>query len=131
MQVSTVSCPPKASSGASSPAWRARCATARLVVTRKRTPGFRRPSSSGQFGARIETPELGGAKLALAGYAMRVHSREPIVSIRTGTLGGLLQTTAPDYTSSGSYFVGQRVGTPHRQAADAEARRQFRKTTDK
>jgi len=65
----------------------------------------RRPSSSGQFGARIETPELGDAKLALAGYAMRVHSREPIVSIRTGTLGGLLQTTAPDYTSSGSYFL--------------------------
>jgi len=65
----------------------------------------RRPSSSGQFGARIETPELGDAKLALAGYAMRVHSREPIVSIRTGTLGGLQQTTAPDYTSSGSYFL--------------------------
>lgn len=65
----------------------------------------RRPSSSGQFGMRIETPELGDAKLALAGYAMRVHSREPIVSIRTGTLGGLQGTTAPDYTSSGSYFV--------------------------
>ena len=48
---------------------------------------------------------MGAARLALAGYAMRVHSREPIVSVRTGTLGGLLGTTAPDYTSSGSYFV--------------------------
>jgi hypothetical protein len=34
-----------------------------------------------------------------------VHSREPIVSVRTGTLGGLQRTTAPDYTSSGNYFV--------------------------
>jgi hypothetical protein len=65
----------------------------------------RKPDSKGQFGARIETPELGDAKLALAAYAMRVHSREPIVSIRTGTLDGLLPTTPPDYTSSGSYFV--------------------------
>ena len=65
----------------------------------------RKPDSMGQFGARIETPEFGDSKLALAGYAMRVHSREPIVSIRTGTLGGYLGTTAPDYTSSGSYFV--------------------------
>ena len=65
----------------------------------------RMPKSGGQFGARLETPEIGSAKLALAGYAMRVHSREPIVSVRTGTLGGLLGTTAPDYTSSGSYFV--------------------------
>lgn len=67
--------------------------------------GDRTPGSGGQFGARVETPEMGAAKLALAGYAMRVHSREPIVSVRTGTLGGLLGTTAPDYTSSGSYFV--------------------------
>ncbi len=65
----------------------------------------RKPGSNGQFGARIETPELGPAKLVLAGYAMRVHSREPIVSVRTGTLGGLQGTTAPDYTSSGAYFV--------------------------
>src|SRR6266705_1658050 len=65
----------------------------------------RQPSSRGQFGARIETPELGPANLALAGYAMRVHSREPIVSVRTGTLGGLQGTAAPDYTSSGAYFV--------------------------
>jgi hypothetical protein len=65
----------------------------------------RMPSSKGQFGARIETPEMGEAKLALSGYAMRVHSREPIVSVRTGTLGGLQGTTAPDYTSSGAYFV--------------------------
>ena len=65
----------------------------------------RRPSSRGQFGARIETPELGPAKVALAGYAMHLHSREPIVSVHTGTLGGLLRTTAPDYTSSGDYFV--------------------------
>jgi len=67
--------------------------------------GDRTPGSGGQFGARVETPEMGAAKLALAGYAMRVHSREPIVSVRTGTLGGLLGTTGPDYTSSGSYFV--------------------------
>jgi hypothetical protein len=65
----------------------------------------REPSSKGQFGARIESAELGPAKLALAGYAMRVHSREPIVSVRTGTLGGFQRTTAPDYTSSGGYFV--------------------------
>jgi len=65
----------------------------------------RQPGSGGQFGARIETPELGPAKLTLAGYAMRVHSREPIVSVRTGTLGGLQGSTAPDYTSSGGYFV--------------------------
>jgi len=65
----------------------------------------RQPGSTGQFGARIETPEPGPAKLALAGYAMRVHSREPIVSVRTGTLEGLLHITAPDYTSSGAYFV--------------------------
>jgi hypothetical protein len=63
------------------------------------------PSSKGQFGARIETPELGPAKLTLAGYGMRVHSREPVVSVRTGTLGGLQGVTAPDYTSSGAYFV--------------------------
>lgn len=65
----------------------------------------RMPSSKGQFGARIETPEMGAGKLALSGYAMRVHSREPVVSVRTGTLGGLQQVTAPDYTSSGAYFV--------------------------
>ena len=67
--------------------------------------GDRRPNPDGQFGARIETPELGAAKIAIAGYAMRLASREPIVSVNTGTLGGLLRTTAPDYTSSGSYFV--------------------------
>jgi hypothetical protein len=65
----------------------------------------RKPGSTGPFGARIETPELGPAKLAMAAYAMRVHSREPIVSVRTGTLEGLLHITAPDYTSSGAYFV--------------------------
>src|SRR6185503_14798006 len=65
----------------------------------------RLPGGSGQFGFRVETPEFGAAKLGLAGYAMRVHSREPIVSVRTGTLGGLLGVTAPDYTSSGSYFI--------------------------
>jgi hypothetical protein len=67
--------------------------------------GDRMPGSGGQFGARVESPEMGEMRLALAGYAMRVHSREPIVSVRTGTLGGLLRVTAPDYTSSGSYFV--------------------------
>jgi hypothetical protein len=65
----------------------------------------RRPSGRGQFGMRLETPELGTARVVLAGYAMRVHAREPIVSVNTGTLGGLQRTTAPDYTSSGSYFV--------------------------
>jgi hypothetical protein len=54
---------------------------------------------------RVATPEFGAAKIALAGYAMRLHSREPLVSLNTGTLGGLLRATAPDYTSSGSYFV--------------------------
>ena len=67
--------------------------------------GDRRPSSYGQFGLRIETPEFGEARLAVAGYAMRVHAREPMVSVHTGTLGGLLGVTAPDYTSSGSYFL--------------------------
>ena len=32
---------------------------------------------------------------------------------------------------SGSYFVGQKPGTPHRQAADAEARRQLRDVSRK
>jgi hypothetical protein len=65
----------------------------------------RRPGASGQFGVRLETAERGPAKMVLAAFAMRVHAREPIVSVRTGTLGGLTRTTAPDYTSSGSYFV--------------------------
>jgi len=65
----------------------------------------RMPRSSGQFGVRLETPEFGEAKITLAGYAMHVHSREPIVSVNTGTLGGLLGVTAQDYTSSGSYFL--------------------------
>jgi len=65
----------------------------------------RTPGSGGQFGARIESAPLGAAKLALAAYAMHIHAREPIVSVRTGTLGGLLHTTAPDYTSSGAYFI--------------------------
>ena len=67
--------------------------------------GDRLPGSTGQFGLRVETAQFGEAKFVMAGYAMRVHSREPIVSVRTGTLGGLLGVTAPDYTSSGSYFV--------------------------
>jgi len=65
----------------------------------------RMPGSGGQFGIRLETPEYGEATVGLAGYAMRVHSREPIVSVHTGTLGGLLGVTAKDYTSSGSYFL--------------------------
>ena len=65
----------------------------------------RRPGATGQFGLRVETAEFGAAKLAFTGYALRVHSREPIVSVHTGTLGGLLGVTAPDYTSSGNYFV--------------------------
>ena len=65
----------------------------------------RMPRSSGQFGVRLETPEFGEAKFTLAGYAMHVHSREPIVSVHTGTLGGLLGVTAQDYASSGSYFL--------------------------
>jgi hypothetical protein len=65
----------------------------------------RKPGAGGQFGVRVETPELGAAKSALAGYAMRVRSREPVVSVTTGTLGGLNGVTAPDYTSSGNYFV--------------------------
>ncbi len=72
--------------------------------------GDRRPDPDGQFGARIETPELGVAKMVVAGYAMRLHNREPLVSVNTGTLGGLLRTTAPDYTSSGSYFVEYPTG---------------------
>ncbi|MCC6987409.1 MAG: SDR family NAD(P)-dependent oxidoreductase [Acidobacteria bacterium] len=34
-------------------------------------------------------------------------------------------------TPSGSYFVGQKVGTPHQQAADAGARRQLRELSRK
>lgn len=78
-----------------------------------------RPSSAGQFGARIETPEFGPAKVSLAVYAMRVHTREPIVSVSTGTLGGLLRTTAADYTSSGNYFVEY---VPHLTVVGASAR---------
>jgi hypothetical protein len=65
----------------------------------------RHPGAAGQFGARVESPELGKPRLVLAAYAMRVHAREPIVSLNTGTLGGLQRTSAPDYASSGSYFV--------------------------
>jgi hypothetical protein len=65
----------------------------------------RRPGSGGQLGARIASPELGATRLVLAGHLMRVHTREPIVSLNTGTLGGLTGATAPDYASSGSYFV--------------------------
>jgi hypothetical protein len=67
--------------------------------------GDRTPGSGGQFGARVETSETGAARWVLAGYAVRVHSREGIVSVRAGTPGGLMGTTAPDYTSSGSYFL--------------------------
>jgi hypothetical protein len=67
--------------------------------------GDRKPNPDGQFGARIETPGIGAAQVTVAGYAMRVHTREPLVSLNTGTLGGLLRITAPDYTSSGNYFV--------------------------
>jgi NAD(P)-dependent dehydrogenase (short-subunit alcohol dehydrogenase family) len=38
-----------------------------------------------------------------------------------------IATEAP----SGSYFVGQRIGTPHRQSADTEARRQLREVSRK
>src|SRR5207247_11329489 len=56
-------------------------------------------------GCIIVTPHTGADERALAGYAMRVHRREYIVSVRTGTLGGLQGTAAPDYTSSCAYFV--------------------------
>lgn len=65
----------------------------------------RLPRASGQFGLRAETPELGASRVVMAGYGMRVHSREPIVSVHTGTLGGLTGTSATDYTSSGNYFL--------------------------
>ncbi len=39
----------------------------------------------------------------------------------------VIATDAP----SGSYFLGQQVGTPHAQAADAEARRQLRELSRK
>ena len=39
----------------------------------------------------------------------------------------VIATAAP----SGSFFVGQKLGTPHRQAADAEARRQLREISRK
>ena len=65
----------------------------------------RRPGADGQFGLRVQSPELGGRALVLSAYAMRVHTREPIVSVTSGTLDGLRGITAPDYTSSGNYFV--------------------------
>jgi hypothetical protein len=65
----------------------------------------RLPRSSGQFGLRVETPESGAAKIVTAGYAMRLHAREPIVSVHSGTLDGLLGVTVQDYTSSGRYFL--------------------------
>ena len=67
--------------------------------------GDRRPGGSDQFGVRVETPEIGERGLKLSAYAMQVHSREPIVSVHSGTIGGLLGITARDYTSSGDYFV--------------------------
>jgi len=42
----------------------------------------------------------------------------------------VLNTVTTD-APSGSYFVGQRVGTPHAQANDAEARRQLRALSQK
>lgn len=65
----------------------------------------RTPGSAEQLGVRIESLPLGRARLTLAGYAMQIRNREPIVSVRAGTLGGLLHTTASDYTTSGAYFV--------------------------
>jgi hypothetical protein len=79
----------------------------------------RRPSSAGQFGVRVESREVGEQALVLAGYAMQVHTREPIVSVHTGTLGGLQHVTAPDYTSSGDYFVEY---VPHLTVVGAAAR---------
>ena len=38
-----------------------------------------------------------------------------------------IATDAP----SGTYFVGQKIGTPHAQAADADARRQLREVSKK
>lgn len=70
----------------------------------------RMPNDLGQLGIRLEAPELGQAAWALAGYAMRIHAREPIVSVHTGTLDGLLGITAPDYTSSGHYFLEYPTG---------------------
>jgi hypothetical protein len=65
----------------------------------------RRPGRTAQLGLRIEAPPMQAFNTILSGYAMQVHAREPIVSVHTGTLGGLLRVTAPDYTSSGDYFV--------------------------
>ncbi|HEX4986525.1 MAG TPA: DUF1302 family protein [Burkholderiales bacterium] len=65
----------------------------------------RMPASGGQFGVRLETPEMGHASVVLSAYGMRVHAREPLVSVHTGTLGGLLGATAADYASSGNYFL--------------------------
>jgi hypothetical protein len=73
--------------------------------SRVRRAADRRPGSGGQLGARVESGEIGSARLVVAAQLMRVHSREPLVSVNTGTLGGLTGTTAPDYASSGSYFV--------------------------
>lgn len=42
----------------------------------------------------------------------------------------VLNAVATD-APSGSYFVGQRVGTPHAQASDADARRQLRALSQK
>jgi hypothetical protein len=65
----------------------------------------RMPASGGQVGLRLETPALGAMGAVLSAYGMRVHAREPLVSVRTGTLGGLLGMTAQDYTSSGNYHL--------------------------
>ena len=40
----------------------------------------------------------------------------------TAAVMNAITTDAP----SGSYFVGQKLGTPHAQAADADARRRLR-----
>jgi NAD(P)-dependent dehydrogenase (short-subunit alcohol dehydrogenase family) len=40
----------------------------------------------------------------------------------TAAVMNAITTSAP----SGSYFVGQKIGTPHAQSADADARRQLR-----
>ena len=60
---------------------------------------------------------------------VRSSGMTPASTVEEGAAAVLnaITTTAP----SGSYFVGQRVGTPHRQAADADARRQLRELSRK
>ena len=63
-----------------------------------------RPSNQGQFGfaARYYSPELNDTEFGA--YFINYHSRVPVISAHTGSVGDLVGFTAADY-ASGSYYT--------------------------